>query len=292
MNQTQSQIENKPVVIYHKGCADGVAAAWCFWKYFGDKMEYYPGVYQEPPPDIFNRDVYLVDFSYKRDIVDMICRYANNVVLLDHHKSALEDLDGLEDKWDNFRNEDSHVDEAGCSIAWRYVKTLSGHKDSMPPLIDYIEDRDLWRFNLPHTREIMMAVFANELTIENMDNLMSYRRVDINKRLVLEGTVLQKKYESDLKKVIKSCTRIFTIGSHKVPCCNCNGMFASDAGNQLAVENSFAASYYDTEKKRVFSLRSKEGGMDVSEIAKGYGGGGHRNAAGFTVDRSHELAKF
>lgn len=32
-------------------------------------------------------------------------------------------------------------------------------------------------------------------------------------------------------------------------------------------------------------------GVDVSEIAKQYGGGGHRNAAGFQIPYGHELTK-
>ena len=76
-------MSQKPIVIYHKDCADGLAAAWCFWKQFGDSMEYHPGAYNEPAPDIYNRDVYLVDFSYKRDVVEEMCKFANKIVLLD-----------------------------------------------------------------------------------------------------------------------------------------------------------------------------------------------------------------
>lgn len=289
MNLSES---NKPVVIYHKGCADGVAAAWCFHKYFGDEMEYYAGVYQEPPPDIFNRDVYLVDFSYKRDVVDMICRYANKVTLLDHHKTALQDLEGLDEKWPNFNTGWSTTDLSGCTIAWSFVKNTIKHRDTIPPILEYIEDRDLWKFELPNTKEVMMAVFSREITFETIDELASYKKSDITKKLVTEGQVLIRKYQADLMRVIKTSTRNFTIGGHIVPCCNCNSLFTSDAGSHLAVHNPFAATYYDTDKKRIFSLRSSDNGLDVSHIAKAYGGGGHRNAAGFAVDRSHELAKF
>jgi len=37
-------------------------------------------------------------------------------------------------------------------------------------------------------------------------------------------------------------------------------------------------------------LRSAEDGIDVSAIAKIYGGGGHTKAAGFAVPRDHPLA--
>ena len=40
----------------------------------------------------------------------------------------------------------------------------------------------------------------------------------------------------------------------------------------------------DDEGRRKVSLRATNGRVDVSEIARGFGGGGHRQAAGFTTD--------
>lgn len=282
----------KPLVIYHKGCSDGIGAAWCFWSQFKDNMEYHAGIYNEAPPDILNRDVYLVDFSYKRDIVDMMCKYAAKVTLIDHHKTALEDLAGLDKKYSNFDMSPSNLANSGCVLAWNYVKKLIQHKDKMPELLKHIEDRDLWKFEIPGTKKIMMAVFSYELTFENIDRMMKLSKSEIEKQLFMEGLTLDRKYQTDLAKVTKSATRKFTLGNWTVPVCNCNSIFASDAGNLLAKDNPFAATYYDTETKRIFSLRSTETGIDVSEVAKMFGGGGHKHAAGFDVDRNHALAKF
>ena len=60
---------NRPLVIYHGNCADGFSAAWCFWRKYGEGADYVAGVYQQSPPDVAGRDVYLVDFSYKRDVL-------------------------------------------------------------------------------------------------------------------------------------------------------------------------------------------------------------------------------
>ena len=51
----------------------------------------------------------------------------------------------------------------------------------------------------------------------------------------------------------------------------------------MAEGEPFAACYWDTPEGRVFSLRSSSDGVDVSEIAKQFGGGGHKNAAGFKI---------
>ncbi len=281
--------QNKPLVIFHKNCADGVGAAWSFWKQYKDSYEYHPGVYNESVPDILDRDVYLVDFSYKRDVVELICQYANKVVLLDHHASALDDLWDLSSKFDNFDMTHATNTKSGCMIAWDYVKKKEQHKRTTPLLLQHIQDRDLWKFELPHTREITTALFSYEMNFQSYDKLMKLNKVGI-KKLISEGEVLNRKFFRDLKMVIDGASRRFEIGGYNVPVTNCNYLFASEAGNIMAVNEPFSATYYDTEKHRVFSLRSLKTGINVSEIAKQYGGGGHVNAAGFKVDRTHALA--
>jgi nanoRNase/pAp phosphatase (c-di-AMP/oligoRNAs hydrolase) len=71
---------------------------------------------------------------------------------------------------------------------------------------------------------------------------------------------------------------------------NAPPMYSSDIGSIIAKEKVFGGTYYDTATHREFSLRSV-GDFDVSEIAKSFGGGGHKNAAGFKVPRSHPFAR-
>jgi oligoribonuclease NrnB/cAMP/cGMP phosphodiesterase (DHH superfamily) len=281
----------KPLVIYHAGCADGVAAAWCFYKEYKDAYEYYPGAYGKPFPDVCDRDVYLVDFSYKRDEMDAICKFASTVTLLDHHASALNDVWPLCFEHSNFNMEHCREDKSGAKIAWDYVKTVSKHKRVLPPVLAYIEDRDLWKFTLPHTREVMAAVFVHDFTLEAYDKLMSYRITKIA-QLVQEGTVLLKKFRKDLDSIHKTCNRLIHIDGHLVQMANANGMYASELGSIMAVGQPFSATYYDTQDARKFSLRSVAGGLDVSVIAAKFGGGGHVRAAGFSVPRDHELARY
>jgi len=86
---------NKPIVIYHGKCADGFSAAWCFWDKYGDQYDYHAGVYGKEPPDVTDRLVFLVDFSYKRAVVEQMIKQAKSVTLIDHHKTAIEDLADL-----------------------------------------------------------------------------------------------------------------------------------------------------------------------------------------------------
>jgi oligoribonuclease NrnB/cAMP/cGMP phosphodiesterase (DHH superfamily) len=57
----------------------------------------------------------------------------------------------------------------------------------------------------------------------------------------------------------------------------------SDAAAKLAVGWPFAAYYWDSPTGREFGLRSAPDGLDVSVIARKFGGGGHKHAAGFKL---------
>ena len=57
-----------------------------------EEVEFYKGIHQDPPPEVDDRDVILVDFSYKRDVLENMLRTASSITILDHHISAADDL--------------------------------------------------------------------------------------------------------------------------------------------------------------------------------------------------------
>ena len=69
---------------------------------------------------------------------------------------------------------------------------------------------------------------------------------------------------------------------------NCSNLI-SEIGNVLSKRYPFVVMYFDTPSIRKFELRSSS--VDVSEIAKLHGGGGHKFAAGFRVKKSISLLK-
>jgi len=281
---------SRPLVIYHSNCADGFSAAWCFWHAFRDGADYFPGVYQqEPPPAIVGRDVYLVDFSYKRAVVEAMLRLANSVTLIDHHKTAIEDLQPLfpQHVAAGALALNAYVDleRSGATLAWDYLFP----EEPRPLLLGHIEDRDLWRFKLPGTREIQAAVFSHEYTFEQWDKLMAADRVELL-QMTAAGAAIERKHHKDVAELLKVCQRRMVIGGHDVPVASLPYTMSSDAGHLMAQGEAFAACYWDTVEGRVFSLRATDAGVDVSEIAATYGGGGHAKAAGFKVPRNHALA--
>lgn len=291
----------KPICIYHGNCADGFTAAWAVWRKFKHGFDYHPGVYQEAPPDVVGRDVLLVDFSYKRPVLLKMAAVANSIIILDHHKTAAEDLAGFRppapfEDWDNpgfpLVSRDPEpiaalfdMERSGAMITWDFL-----HRKPAPELVRYVQDRDLWKFDLPGSREVSAFIFAHAYTFENWDYLNEMVAGRLTE-VVAGGGAIEKKHHKDVAELVAVCKRRMTIGGHDVWVASLPYTLTSDAGHLMAQGEPFAACYWDTTEGRVFSLRSADDGMDVSEIAKQYGGGGHRAASGFRVPRDHELAR-
>lgn len=270
----------RPLVIYHGNCADGFSAAWCFWKRYGDFADYHAGVYQQEPPNVAGRDVYLVDFSYKRAVVESMVNTAHCVWLIDHHKTALDDLKDLP-----YLNQFTSLEKSGATLAWDFLYP----ETPRPLLLGHIEDRDLWRFKLAGTREIQANVFSYEYSFELWDKLMSADQAALL-QMTAAGAAIERKHHKDIAELVRVCKRRMTIGGVEVWAASLPYTLTSDAGHLMAEGEPFAVCYWDTAEGRVFSLRSQEAGADVSEIAKQYGGGGHVHASGFKVPRDHALA--
>ncbi len=290
-----------PLVIYHGNCADGFSAAWVF-HHMQDKIEtvfdFHAGVYGKTPPDCTDRIVYLVDFSYKKEVVKEICKVAYKVILIDHHKTAVEDLAPLQDSGspEYQKNFEWYVDmdRSGAMLAWDYWNNGAEYGPSIPRddpkyvrpplLLDYVQDRDLWKFKLSESREVSAGLFSYKYSFEMWDKLMLQSSV---LGLAAEGSAIERKHHKDLKELLNVCQHMGRIGGYNVPVANLPYTLASDAGAKMAAGfedgRFFAATYYDTGTDRVYSLRSCSHGMDVSQIAASYGGGGHRNAAGFKI---------
>ena len=270
-----------PLCIYHGNCADGFGAAWVFKNFADRQFDFHAGVYQDAPPDIDGREVYLVDFSYKRDVVEKMLGKATRIVLIDHHKTAIDDLAPLIES----RQIESLTDlnHSGAVLAWKWFN--GNDFTEMPPLLAHIEDRDLWRFKLPGTREIQANVFSHPYDFAVWTDLMKQPLRD----LLAGGEAIERKHHKDIAELVKVCQRRMVIGGYEVWVASLPYTLTSDAGHLMAKGEPFAACYWDTADGRVYSLRSQDDGLDVSEIAKLYGGGGHAHASGFRVPRSHPL---
>lgn len=269
-----------PLVIYHANCADGFTAAWLAHRFYDGKVDFHPGVYQEPPPPVDGRRVLLLDFSYKTSILREMAQRAEAILILDHHKSAQEDLANIPTPDNNAGTISAIFDmeRSGAQITWDYF----WGNTPRPKLVDYTADRDLWQFKFPNSREVNAYIFSRDYTFANWDYLEVVLELNFN-GVVEMGGAIAIKHDKDIRELLKVVTRPMVIGGLRMPVANLPYTMGSDAGNVLASSSELgvAGYYYDTPTHRVFGLRSTPTGPDVSIIASSYGGGGHAHAAGF-----------
>jgi len=220
-------------------------------------------------------DVTLVDFSYKRDTLLELKERHPHLMVIDHHKTAEEDLAGLE-------NTHFDMEHSGAVLAWHYWHG----REPVPKLLLYVEDRDLWKKELPESEEFTAGLRSFEKDFEVWDSLV---RGDVYQLLTQDGRAILRYINQQVDHIVNSKARWGKVKEYVVPMVNSPILQSEIAHKLCKVEQGcpFAVVYHDrSDGLREFSLRSLPG-FDVSEVAKVMGGGGHENAAGFTVKGFH-----
>ena len=266
----------KTLVLYHDNCPDGMTAAWVLWKAIGNVSDFRAVNYGQPAPDISGYErVIVADFSYPRDVmIDWAAKV--NLVVLDHHKTAEENLRGLP-----FATFD--MNKSGGHLAWDWVSMCDNNP--MPRIVQFTEDRDLWRWALPGSREVsqwlrMIPMNLDEWDMaadELQDDGCFERAVEVGKSLL--------NFQNQQVDIMAKRAEIHEVCGYKIPVTNATCFF-SEVGErmcELFPDAPCALYYFDrTAKIRQWGLRSR-GGFDCTIIAKQFGGGGHPGAAGFTT---------
>ncbi len=259
----QTKHESPPtVVLYHADCADGFGAAWALWKKYPG-ARYLPVKHGEPPPEgLDGAHVVMADFSYGRDVIERMAAAAASLCILDHHVTAQAALAGLPY---------AHFDmtKSGAVLAWEWA-----HREPAPWLLRYIQDKDLWQWRLPGSREISAGLASYPLDFRVWDGLTQ----DV---LESEGRAILRR-EGVLIDAIVEESVLVSFAGETVPAVY-SPVMTSLIGERLGRGVPFCVIWHERNGRRYFSLRSARGAADVSAIAARYGGGGHVNAAGFSL---------
>jgi oligoribonuclease NrnB/cAMP/cGMP phosphodiesterase (DHH superfamily) len=223
---------------------------------------------QDPPTLPYGAKVYMLDFSYKRPVMEKLAAMVD-LTVIDHHKTAQAELAG-------FPNCTFDMTKSGAVLAYEHF--FPGCR--LPILLEYIQDRDIWQWKMPDSTAVCAYIDSYEWTIGNF-NFLQYQIASHFRDVVTAGNAILRYQEQQTRQGARNA--IFTnVGGHLVPVVN------AAMGSQVAMrlcelhpEAKFACYYFDRpDGKRQWGLRSNNG-FDVSEIAKAYGGGGHAAAAGF-----------
>lgn len=257
-------------VIYHKNCYDGYGAAWVFNKRFPNIINFVAANYGDDFPNLpLTSNIFIVDFSYPRSILERARLKYLSLTILDHHKTAEADLTA-------FPNAIFDMQRSGAMLSWDYLYA----PEQSPALISYIQDQDLWRLKLPYSKEVLAALRSYRMDFSTWNGLEH-----MIPQLKSDGIAILRQQDMVVEIMCNNAT-MRNIAGFKIPVTNATCYF-SEVGEALCIRYPhalFAAYYLDrNDEKRQWGLRAINDDFDVSIVAKKYGGGGHKNAAGFTT---------
>ena len=257
------------IVIYHAECTDGFGAAYSAWKLLGNRAEYHAAKHGSIAPDVTDKVVAILDFSYDNLTVKTMIEEAKSFIIIDHHKSAIVELhDVTESCFD--------MSKSGALLSWEFF-----HPGKEPPkFIKYIQDRDLWKWELEYSKEFSAAFDMIPFEFEEFEKFEDDSVFD---DAIKRGSYILAYSKTVVKKVCEKAKPRKFKGEDVLVVNSCHWM--SEIGSRLASDCGFAVIwYYDHEQRNIkVSLRSFHETIDVSEIAKEFGGGGHKKSAGFTL---------
>ena len=263
---------NDTLVLYHGSCPDGFGGAYSAWKKFGTDATYEAVYHGDAPPNVAGKEVYIIDFSYPKEILLEMERQAARLVVLDHHLGARESVEAVREYvFDN--------DHSGSGIAWRYF-----HPETpLPRLLTYIEDNDLFKRSLPHWKEVGAYVSTVPFAFESFDTLVQKTQSEEGFAEILKKGSAYGEYIDFLCDFIAAQAEEVQFDEFKILAVNAPRLLKARIGGILARrQGPFALAWYPHHDKWHFSLIG-DGSIDCSEIAKRRGGNGHRSAAAFRV---------
>lgn len=256
-------------VLYHKNCMDGKGAAYAAWLKFKENAEYIEVGYGDPLPEIENNsEVYILDFSYPKDILIQLNERCK-VVVLDHHKTAQNDLEGL--TFAHF-----NMNKSGASLAWEYLHPNEKKNEH----INFIEDRDLWNWKLKNSKEYSLGAYSLIKNFKDFDKYSFFQLIDAGNNIsIYQSQQIESILQNSFVTIMEFDNKEYKVAMVNSP------ILQSELGDELLgkyPDVDFAWVYREDKDNSYVSLRSEDRRKDVSVIAKLFGGGGHRNASGLT----------
>lgn len=281
----------KRVCCYHAGCPDGFGAAWAVWKAWGGAAEYRPCGHEERyEPNLWtDAEVVFVDIMPSNAVLREISERAAELSVLDHHLTALQRWEADPGSRAELESRGHRVhldlDHSGAILAWQHFHAGV----PAPDLLRYVEDVDLWRFRLPQSEEIAAALNSYPRHFEVWDRLAGKDVGD----LAVQGEPLVRAERTEVARALRSAHAV-RIGASRIEAVNAVS-HRSRIGHELARRCLFDQPWglvYRVRGRRVDASIYSIGALDVAAVAARYGGGGHRNAAGFQVDLDQWLDEF
>lgn len=230
-------------------------------------------------------DVPAIQLLLDHDSVTMI-------QLFDHHKTSEESFANFS----NARVKTIHdMKECGATLAWKYYFP----EKALPLFLKHVRIRDNWEYGSEeakelHAYEVGNYLYATQPDYKDTREWFKYLEIEnepeFNEMAYQAGKCLGS-IEDKITKQLQGGGSVHKINEHYVFVCN-TSCYQSELGNKMATfedNNGKTCDYVmmwrynEACGEYCVSLRSRKNGIDVSQIAQRYGGGGHAPAAGFTT---------
>jgi oligoribonuclease NrnB/cAMP/cGMP phosphodiesterase (DHH superfamily) len=268
----------RTLIMYHGNCPDGFGGAYAAWKKYGDAAEYIPlSRGEEAPEGIDGAEVYLIDFTYTRDIMDDIVARAASVVVLDHHDGVREIVEAMPSYvFDN--------DRSGATIAWNYF-----HPGLPTPLfLKLLEDQDLFRHELPETVPLHAYLEVHPSTFELWDELVRMFDDPAMREVFLEKARAYAEYFELLAEIAVNKAKLVMFEGYEIYFATCHPFksLKSLVGNKLAKKRGPVSLVVSAHPNGYGVSIRGDGSVNVAHIAQKFGGNGHPNSSGFLIPRS------
>ena len=281
----------KRTCFHHAGCPDGFGAAWAVWRAWRDDARYIARGHEDSfdPRTFQGAQIVFVDIAPSNRLLRQLGEVAEQVVVLDHHLSARDRFAADPDLERELAGGPHHVhfdlDHSGAVLAWKHFHP----SHPVPELLRYVEDQDLWRWQLPRSDQINAAIGSYPQEFEVWDELAARPVAD----LAAEGAPIARANQIEIEHTLREAHPI-RLGRRRVQAVNAPKL-RSSLGHELAKREAFGLPWglvYRFAGGRVHISLYSIGDLDVSAVAAEYGGGGHRNAAGFSVPLADWLQRF
>jgi oligoribonuclease NrnB/cAMP/cGMP phosphodiesterase (DHH superfamily) len=276
------------ILVYHSPCQDGLAAAYVAYKYSKEHNLTYEFIgitnNQNEFSDTLNikdKNVIFFDIAPNDIQLKQLKENNTNFYIVDHHKTN-------ESRLKNYTNGIFDMNKSGAGLAWDYFYP----KQPMPLFLQMIQDRDLWKWEIPRSKEFCNGLFTYGRltnTLQESFDLFESIHSDSAKyeEVLTVGSILDRKRAKEIDSMAKNAAeKVYSYKGYTVCIVNCDHEFASDLGHTILTTFGYdfvvCWRYNHMNEEYWLSLRA-DNKVDVSDICKEYGGGGHKNAAGCTT---------
>lgn len=281
----------KRVCFYHAGCPDGFGAVWAVRRAWGEDARYLGRSHDDPLPfdELEDALVVFVDIAVDNQTLLSLCDVAGHIVVLDHHVSAKLRYESDPTVVNRLEGEGHEIrfdlEHSGAVLSWQYF-----HPDApTPELLRYVEDQDLWNWKLAGSQEVNAAIASYPRDFETWDQL-ALRNPE---ELVREGESIVRANRAEVQRAILKPDTLHVDGK-PIEAVNAS-VNRSAIGHELAQRRKYDRAWgcvYRIQGSTVHATLYSIGDVDVSKVATSLGGGGHRNAAGFSVPLERWVKEF